>query len=627
MRRMYGSMLVPCDNQEIGRAGVIMDKVNVTINGIQVSVPKDYTVLMAAKEAGIDIPTLCYLKDINEVAACRVCVVEVDVKGVPMRNLPASCVLQVQDGMNVKTNTPKVRNAVRMNVELILANHNRECLTCMRNGTCELQKLCDELGIKDIEYQGAKRTHKIDNLSYSIVRDSSKCILCGRCVSMCKNVQGIGILDFTNRGFNTEVAPAFNFSMKDVPCVYCGQCIQACPVAALRERSNIDDVWAAIDDPDKYVVVQTAPAVRASLGEEFGLPVGTRVTGKMVAALKRLGFDKVFDTNFSADLTIMEEGTELLNRVQNGGKLPMITSCSPGWVRYCEINYPDFIDNMSTCKSPQQMFGAIAKSYYAEKFGIDPNKMVVVSVMPCTSKKSELKRPEMEVDGIRDVDISLTTRELGDMIKQARINFVNLRDEKPDSILGEYSGAGVIFGATGGVMEAALRTVADILTGKDLDKIEYNAVRGIEGVKEASVTLPIGGKDTEIKIAIAHGTANAAKVLDAVRAGEKEYHFIEIMACPGGCVHGGGQSHVSAKARMDVNPKVNRANALYEEDEAMTIRKSHKNPEIIKLYEEYLKEPNGHLSHKLLHTHYNKKEVYSVEQQDVFDEMVKALNN
>lgn len=590
-----------------------MDKVNVTINGIPVSVPKDYTVLLAAKEAGVDIPTLCYLKDINEIAACRVCVVEADINGVPMRNLPASCVLQVQEGMNVRTNTAKVRNAVKKNVELILANHNRECLTCKRNGTCELQKLCDELGIDDVPYQGEKRKPVLDDLSYSIVRDSSKCILCGRCISTCKNVQGIGVLDFTNRGFYTEVAPAFDYSMRDVDCVYCGQCIVACPVAALREKPYIDQVWDAIEDPDKFVVVQTAPAVRASLGEEFGLPVGTPVTGKMVTALKRIGFDKVFDTNFSADLTIMEEGTELLSRVKNGGTLPMITSCSPGWIRFCEINYPDFLDNLSTCKSPQQMFGAIVKSYYAEKFGIDPKKIVCVSIMPCTSKKTEANRPEMEVDGIRDVDFSLTTRELGDMIKQARINFNALPDEEPDSILGEYSGAAVIFGATGGVMEAALRTVADILTGEDLKNIEYKVCRGLEGVKEASVTLPIDGKDTEIKVAIAHGTANAAKVLDAVRAGEKEFHFIEVMACPGGCVHGGGQSHVSAKARLDVNPKANRADALYSEDERQVIRKSHQNSEVAKLYEEYLKEPNGHLSHKLLHTHYHKRDVYCQE--------------
>ena len=590
-----------------------MDKVNVTINGIAVSVPADYTVLLAAREIGIDIPTLCYLKDINEIAACRVCVVEADVNGVPMRNLPASCVLQVQEGMNIKTNTAKVRKAVRSNVELILANHNRECLICKRNGSCELQKLCDELGIKEIPYDGAKRKAVLDDLSYSIVRDSSKCILCGRCISTCRDVQGIGVLDFTHRGFNTEVAPAFDFSMRDVDCVYCGQCINACPVAALKEKSYIDQVWEAIEDPDKFVVVQTAPAVRASLGEEFGLPVGTPVTGKMVAALRRLGFDKVFDTNFTADLTILEEGTELLGRVTGGGKLPMITSCSPGWIRFCEMKYPDFLDNLSTCKSPQQMFGAIVKSYYAQKFNIDPKKIVCVSIMPCTSKKTEANRPEMEVDGIRDVDISLTTRELGDMIKQGRLNFTALPDEDPDSILGEYTGAGVIFGATGGVMEAALRTVADILTGQDLKEIEYKDCRGLAGVKEATLTLPIGGVPTEINIAIAHGTANAAKVLDAVRAGEKNYHFIEVMACPGGCVHGGGQSHVSAKARLDVNPKINRANALYSEDERQVRRKSHENPEVKKLYEDFLKEPNGHLSHKLLHTHYHKRDVYCQE--------------
>ncbi len=619
---VYGSMSVRCNHQKVEKEGAIVDRVNVTINGASLSVPKDYTVLLAARDAGIDIPTLCYLKDINEIAACRLCVVEVDINGRPMRNLPASCVLKVEEGMNVRTNTLRVREAVKTNLELILANHNRECLTCYRNGSCELQKLCDELNIGDIAYVGETRRPVIDQVSYSIVRDSSKCILCGRCVSACRDVQGIGILDFTKRGFETEVAPAFDYSMADTPCVYCGQCIQACPVAALREKTNIDDVWAAIDDPDKFVVVQTAPAVRASLGEEFGLPVGTRVTGKMVAALKRLGFDKVFDTDFTADLTIMEEGTELLSRVKNGGTLPMITSCSPGWIRYCEIFYPEFLDNLSTCKSPQQMFGAIAKSYYAEKIGVDPKNMVVVSIMPCTSKKSEANRPEMEVDGIRDVDFSLTTRELGNMIKQARIDFKRLPDENFDKVLGEYSGAAVIFGATGGVMEAALRTVADVLTGEDLEVIEYDVVRGIDDVKEASVTLPIDGVDTEIKVAIAHGTKSAAKVLEAIKSGEKTYHFIEVMACPGGCVHGGGQSHVSAKDRLDVNPKINRANALYEEDKIMPLRKSHKNPEVIKLYETFLKEPNSHLAHKLLHTHYDAKKQYTIENQGEFDDLL-----
>ncbi len=587
-----------------------MGNVNVTVNGIEVSVPENYTAMLAARQAGVEIPSLCFLKDVNEIGACRVCVVEADIKGVPMRNLPASCILQVAEGMNIRTNTAKVRKAVKTNVELILANHNRECLTCKRNQNCELQNLCDELGIDQVRFQGEKRKPTIDNLSHSIIRDASKCILCGRCISTCREVQGIGVLDFTHRGFQTEVAPAFDFSMRDVDCVYCGQCIEACPVAALTERQHIDEVMEAIEDPEKFVVVQTAPAVRASLGEEFGMPVGTRVTGKMVAALRRLGFDKVFDTNFSADLTILEEGTELLNRVTTGGKLPMITSCSPGWIRFCEMKYPEFLPNLSTCKSPQQMFGAILKTYYAQKMGIDPKKIVSVSVMPCTSKKTEANRPEMEVDGLRDVDYSLTTRELGDMIKRARIRFANLPDETPDSILGEYTGAGVIFGATGGVMEAALRTVADILTGKDLKDIEYGAVRGLDGVKEASVVLPIDGKDTEIKVAIAHGTANAAKVLDAVKAGEKDYHFIEVMACPGGCVHGGGQSIVSAQVRLDVNPKANRAAALYAEDEACVKRKSHDNEEVQALYRDFLGKPNSHLSHKLLHTHYAPRQVY-----------------
>jgi NADH-quinone oxidoreductase subunit G/NADP-reducing hydrogenase subunit HndD len=580
---------------------------------------------MAAKEAGIDIPTLCYLKDINEVAACRLCVVEASINGQKMRNLPASCVLKVQDGMEVKTNTKRVRNAVRSNLELILANHNRECLSCTRNGTCELQTLCDELGIEDIKYQGEQRRWQVDNVSNSIVRDSSKCILCGRCISTCRDIQGIGILDFTERGFETEIAPAFDFSMDNVPCIYCGQCIQACPVAALKEKSNIDEVWEVLDNPKKHVIVQTAPAVRASLGEEFGYPIGTRVTGKMVAALRRIGFDKVFDTNFTADLTIIEEGNEFLNRVQNGGTLPMITSCSPGWIRYCELNYPEFLDNLSTCKSPQQMFGAVAKSYYAQKAGIDPKDIVVVSVMPCTSKKNEAARPEMEVDRIRDVDFSLTTRELGTMIKQSGIKFQDLEDEDFDKGMGEYSGAGVIFGATGGVMEAALRTVADILTDKDLEKIEYKRVRGIEYIKEGSVKLPINGEMTEIKIAVVHGTKHAAKLLEDIKSGKKEFHFIEIMACEGGCVNGGGQSHVPAKTRMYVDRRVERAKALYEEDSIKEIRKSHQNPEIQKLYNEFLRKPNAEISHKLLHTHYTKRSSYDLDNQKEYEDIKSTL--
>ena len=587
-----------------------MANVNVTVNGIAVSVPDNYTALLAARAAGVDIPTLCYLKDINEVAACRVCVVEADIKGRPMRNLPASCVLKVEEGMNIRTNTERVRKAVKTNVELILANHRRDCLTCIRSSNCELQNLCRELGIDEVPFQGEMREAHLDQLSPSVVRDSSKCILCGRCVSACRDVQGIGVLDFTKRGFKTEVAPAYDFSMRDVECVYCGQCIHACPVAALHEHSNIDKVYAALQDPKQFVVVQPAPAVRASLGEEFGLPVGTRVTGKMVAALRRLGFDRVFDTNWSADLTIVEEGHELLHRLQNGGVTPMITSCSPGWIRFCEMNYPEFLPNLSSCKSPQQMFGAMVKSYFAQKMEMDPKDIVCVSVMPCTSKKFECSRPEMEVDGNRDVDISITTRELGDMIKRSRLRFDMLPEEHPDPLMGEYTGAGVIFGATGGVMEAALRTVADVLTGKDLEAVEYQECRGLKGIKEATVTLPIDGKPTEIKIAIAHGTKNAATLLDEIKAGRKNYHFIEVMACPGGCVHGGGQSIVSAKKRLDCEPKELRAKALYSEDEACHLRKSHKNPEIIALYQEFLGEPNSHKAHHYLHTHYAPRPFY-----------------
>lgn len=581
-----------------------LENVRLTINGMEVEVPSSYTVLEAAREHGLDIPTLCHLKDVNEIGACRVCVVEVE----GARALQASCVLPVRDGMVVNTNTKRVRESRKTTVELILANHNRECTTCFRNKNCELQSVSEELGIDQIRYEGAKREPQYDDLSHSIVRDSSKCILCGRCVSICKKTQGIGILDFTNRGFDTIVGPAFGKSMNDVPCVYCGQCITVCPVAALREKSDTERVWDAIENKDLHVVVQTAPAVRAALGEEFGLPIGTRVTGKMVASLKKMGFDQVYDTNFAADLTILEEGNELLGRIKNGGTLPMITSCSPGWIRYCEFNYPEFIDNLSSCKSPHQMFGAILKSYYAEKQNIDPKKMFVVSVMPCTSKKTESAREEMvNKDGLRDVDAVVTTRELAKMIKEARIDFLNLEDQDFDPILGEYTGAGVIFGATGGVMEAALRTVADVLTGEDLQDIEYTQVRGVEeGVKEATVTIG----DLDVNVCVAHGTAQAQKVLEMIKAGEKDYHFIEVMGCSGGCVTGGGQPQVHSKTLAQLDIRVERAKALYEEDKIMPERKSHKNETLMNLYKEYLGEPNGHKAHELLHTHYVKREKY-----------------
>ena len=571
--------------------------INLKINGQDVSAPTGSTVLEAARMAGIEIPTLCYLKDVSQTGSCRMCLVEI--KG--GRALQAACVYPVAEGLEVYTNTPAVRNARKVTLELILSNHDRKCLTCERNRNCELQTLADELGITDIHYEGVRNVYDIDEVSPSIVRDNNKCILCRRCVNMCKNIQTVGAIDAMDRGFKTSIGCAFEKSLGEVSCVNCGQCIAVCPVGALREKDATDDVWAALANPDKHVVVQTAPAVRAALGEEFGMEMGTPVTGKMAAALRRLGFDKVFDTNFAADLTIMEEGTELLHRLQNGGKLPMITSCSPGWVKFCEHNFPDMIDNLSSCKSPHEMYGAIIKSYYAEKAGIDPKDIFVVSVMPCTAKKYEAQREELGVNGLQDVDSVLTTRELAKMIKQAGIRFTQLPDEVFDDPFGaEATGAGVIFGATGGVMEAAIRTVADILDNTSHSEVEYEAVRGLEGIKIASVQA--GGKT--IRAAVAHGLGNARELLNKVKNGEVELDFIEIMACPGGCVNGGGQPIVSAKDRMDKDIRAERAKAIYSEDKSLELRKSHDNPYIKKLYEEFLGEPCGHKSHELLHTHY-----------------------
>ncbi len=570
--------------------------VNLKINGQAVSVPEGTTILEAAQANGIDIPTLCYLKDASVTGSCRMCVVEI----VGARALQAACVYPVAEGIEVLTHSPKVKQARKNTLELILSNHDRKCLTCSRNQNCELQKLCDELGVTGITYEGIMNNFDIDESGTSIVRDNNKCILCRRCVNVCKNVQTVGVIDAQERGFNTKIGCAFEKELGDTACVNCGQCIAACPVGALHEKYATDDVFAAIADPDKYVVVQTAPAVRAALGEEFGMAMGTPVTGKMVAALRRLGFDKVFDTDTGADLTIMEEGNELLERIKNGGTLPMITSCSPGWIKFCEHNFPEFIDNLSSCKSPHQMFGAVIKSYFAEKNNIDPKKIYVVSVMPCVAKKYENSRPEMEANGLRDVDAVITTRELAKMIKESGIIFDKLPDEQFDKPFGEASGAAHIFGVTGGVMEAALRTVYEILEGKELAKLEFNEVRGTEGVKEA--TIKMGGMD--VNVAIAHGLGNARKLLEAVKAGEKNYHFIEVMACPGGCVTGGGQPIVSAKTYMTVDVKKERAKALYSEDERATIRQSHKNPDMDVLYKEYFEKPGSHKAHELLHTHY-----------------------
>lgn len=582
-----------------------MEMVNITIDTRKLQVPKHYTVLEAAKYANIAIPTLCFLKDINEIGACRMCVVEV--KGA--RSLQAACVYPVSEGLEIFTQSPAVREARKVTLELILSNHDRKCLTCVRSRNCELQKLAEDLNIKDIRFEGESPNYALDDMSPSIVRDQNKCVLCRRCVNMCKNIQTVSVIDAMNRGFKTIVGSAFEKSLNEVPCVNCGQCINVCPVGALREKDDTDKVWAALANPDLHVVVQTAPAIRVALGEEFGMPIGSRVTSNMIAALRRLGFKKVFDTDTAADLTIMEEGTEVINRIKNGGKLPVITSCSPGWIKFCEHNYPEFLDNLSSCKSPHEMFGAVLKSYYAEKMGIDPAKIFVVSIMPCTAKKFEAQRPELSATGYPDVDVVLTTRELARMIREAGIDFTELPERQFDDPMGEASGAAVIFGATGGVMEAALRTVAEILTEKSIDNVEYTQVRGIDGIKEATIDLG----DLKLKAAVAHGLGNARKLLDSIKAGEAEYHFVEIMACPGGCVNGGGQPIQPSQVRSWVDIRSERAKAIYEEDKSLPVRKSHENPKIKMLYDEYFEHPGSHKAHKLLHTHYTKRENYSEE--------------
>jgi len=588
-----------------------MEEVTLTIDNIQVTVPNGSTVLDAAKAAGIYIPTLCYLEGVHKAGACRVCVVEVQ----GGRGLQASCVYPVSDGMVVRTNTERVRKARRMVVELMLSAHRKECTVCGRSLNCELQAVAKRVGVDESRFEGAMPKTVVDTSSPSIVRDSSKCILCRRCVTVCREVQGVGALFPVERGFETAVVPALEKQLSEIACTMCGQCITVCPVNALYEKDSTKEVWSALNDPNKHVVVQTAPAVRVAIGEEFGLPAGTRVTGKMVAALRRLGFDKVFDTDFTADLTIIEEGHELLGRLTKGGTLPMITSCSPGWIKFIEHFYPDLLPHLSTCKSPQQMFGALAKSYYAEKMGLKPEDVYVVSVMPCTAKKYEAQRSEMSVNnGLPDVDAVLTTREAAKMIREMGLDFANLPDEKHDEPFGISTGAGVIFGSTGGVMEAALRTVYEVVTKQDLPKLDFEEVRGLEGVKEAVVKIG----DLDVKVAVANGLSNAKKLMDKVAAGEADYHFIEIMACPGGCLGGGGQPIPTTdevrKARM---------RAIYEEDAGLPLRKSHDNPAVKALYEEFLVEPNSHKAHELLHTHYTKREKYP-ECEDIFVEIEDA---
>ena len=575
-----------------------MELVKVTIDGKTVEVPSDFTVIEAAAKAGIRIPQLCYHPELAKEGACRVCVVEI----VGGRGLGAACVYPVSDGMVVHTNTPKVRETRKAVVELLLANHPQDCLFCQKNQDCELQQTAADLGVREVPYTGEKRSAQKDESNPSLVRDPNKCILCGRCIRACHERQGLDVYGYINRGFKTIVGPAFNLGLDQVACTYCGQCAAVCPTAAICERDDTEKVFAALADPKKYTIVQTAPATRVALGEALGLPAGEVVTGKMVAALRRLGFDKVFDTDFTADLTIMEEGYEFLDRVTNGGVLPMITSCSPGWINFIEIKYPDLLPHLSTAKSPQGMFGALAKTYWPETQNIPVEYIYSVSIMPCTAKKAECVRPQLQSNpGIPDVDTVLTTRELARMIKNAGIDFKNLPEEDYDSPLGTSTGAGAIFGVTGGVMEAALRTVYAVLNdGKDIPGIIFQPVRGMEGIKEASVDVPIGGKTVTVKIAVAHTLKNAKILMDKVRAGEADYHFIEVMACPGGCIGGGGQPQpVNAEIRAA------RTAALYSVDELKTLRQSHKNPDIIALYDNWLGKPLGEKSHHLLHTHYN----------------------
>ena len=582
-----------------------MDMLNVKINGISVSVEKGSTILDAARAAGVEIPTLCFMKEKNEIGACRICVVEAN-EGRGFRIVTA-CVYPVSEGMEVLTNTEKIQKARRTTLELILSTHEKKCLSCVRSTNCELQKLCRDYGVEESAFEGFKPTYELDTSTPHLVRDNNKCVLCRRCVAAC-NEQYVGVIGANNRGIDTAIGTPFEVSLSNVPCISCGQCTVVCTTGALVEKDDTDKIWAALADPDKHVVVQTAPSIRATLGECFGMPIGTNVEGKMVAALRRLGFDKVFDTDFAADLTIVEEANELVERIKNGGTLPMITSCSPGWVKFCEYYYPDMLEHLSTCKSPQQMAGAVIKTYYADKMGIDPKDIVSVSVMPCTAKKFEIGRDDQSAAGVPDVDIAITTRELSRMIMRAGINFAYLPDEDFDSPLGEDTGAAVIFGATGGVMEAALRTANDWLTGKDNTDIDFTAVRGTQGLKQATVN--INGSD--IKVAVASGAAAAKCVMDRMKDGNPDgWAFVEIMGCPGGCVNGGGQPIQPQYIRDTVDLKAVRAKALYDQDASMALRKSHESPVVKALYSEWYDGFGGHKAHHDLHTSYVPRKKYS----------------
>ena len=581
-----------------------MEMVNVKVNGIAVSVPKGSTILEAARAAGVEIPTLCYMKEKNEIGACRICVVE----ATGARGLVTACVYPVAEGMEIKTNTPKVRAARKTTLELILSTHNKNCLSCVRSTNCELQKLCYEYGVDSTAFGGFKPLYQLDTTTPHLVRDNNKCILCRRCVAAC-NEQFVSVIGANNRGIDTCIGQAYNLSLSETPCISCGQCTAVCPTGALVEKDDTDKVWDALADASKHVIVQTAPSIRATLGECFDMAIGTNVEGKMVAALRRLGFEKVFDTNTAADFTIVEEATELLDRVKNGGVLPLITSCSPGWVKFCEYYYPEMLPHLSSCKSPQQMGGALIKTYYAEKMGWDAKDVFVVSIMPCTAKKFEVGRDDMSAagEGIADVDVALTTRELARMIQRAGIKFTALPEEDFDPAFGVDTGAAVIFGATGGVMEAALRTANDVLTGKDNTEIEFKEVRGTAGIKEAEYNIA----GVPVRVAVASGTANAKILMDKIKSGEANYTFVEIMGCPGGCVNGGGQPIQPQYVRDTVDLKAERAKALYAQDEAMAVRKSHLNPIVKEVYDNYYKGGYGcHAAHHALHTSYVAREKY-----------------